>query len=53
MLGAYGNEGFIKDSDNELKVEGYFHSSTLKENPFMKSQFIPDKCITSHPRFGY
>lgn len=55
-LGSFpglGTQNFIKESENEMKVDGFFHSSTLDENPYMQSKFIPDKCFTSHPRFGY
>ena len=54
-LGSFpmlGTGNFIKDSEHEAKIEGFLHSSTLNENPYMQSQFIPDKCMTSHPRFG-
>jgi len=51
-FGMLGTKNFIKDSDHESKIPGFFHSSTLTENPFMNSKWIPDKCFTSHPRFG-
>lgn len=43
---------FYEDSKSEIDVKGFIKSSMLVDNPCMNSDFIPDKCFNSHPRFA-